>query len=123
MFGKFITLTLLAGFLSACATQEDFEAKLSSWVGHSGSELISSWGPPHRVYESGGQKYLTWSSSGTMVIPGSSPSYNTTFIGSTAYTTPIGGSSPMAINLSCEKTMTLENGYITTWRWQGNNCW
>jgi len=71
VFGKFITLTLLAVFLSACAIQEEFETTLSSWLGSSESELISSWGPPHRVYESGGKKYLTWSSSGTLVIPGS----------------------------------------------------
>jgi hypothetical protein len=119
---KVLTLLIVVTFLSACATQKDFESKLGSWIGHSEESLIASWGPPTSVYESGSNKYLTWSHSASALMPGISPTYQTNFIGNTAYTTSYGGTSPMLINTSCAKTMVINNGYVKSWSWKGNNC-
>ena len=115
----FFPLLLL---LSSCLSTEEYEKRLSSWVGSTEESLISAWGPPHRVYESGGTKYLTWVRSDTMTLPGSEPTYNTQFYGNTAYTTAYGGSDPITMNLRCQTTFTISGGFVRRWRWEGNNC-
>ena len=119
---RFLMLAVLALSTAACVSTEEYEKKLTSWVGQSEMSLISSWGPPTRAYETGGTKFLTWSSSGSMTLPGQQPTYYTNVIGNTAYTTAVGGSSPTTINLNCETTFTIAGGIVQSWRWQGNNC-
>ena len=115
-----IILALL--MLGGCATSEKYEAALNSWTGSSEASLISAWGPPDNVYQSGGTKYLTYQDSSTVTIPGTSPSYETTIIGSTAYTNPIGGTSPSTINFHCKTTFTIQADKVSSWRYEGNNC-
>ena len=91
-------------------------------VGQSESRLLAQWGPPTSFFESGGVRYLTYSKSSSMVIPGTPPTYHTTVYGNTAYTTPIGGTSDDIVNFSCTTTFTIQDGMIRTYRWQGNNC-
>ncbi len=114
-----LALVLLCG----CQTREDFEAKLNSWVGEPESALVASWGPPVRFFETGGDRYLTYSESRTAYYPGFPPSYSTTTLGSTTYSEPVGGIPPSVVNLSCEITFTSREGRIYTWRWKGNNCY
>lgn len=121
-FKKVFALAIVGLLLAACASSEAYEKKLTSWIGQSESSLIASWGPPNRAYETGGTKYLTWSSSGSVTLPGQQPTYHTTVIGSTAYTSAVGGSSPTTINLHCETTFIVAGGIIQSWRWQGNRC-
>ncbi|QEX20216.1 hypothetical protein FRZ61_01320 [Hypericibacter adhaerens] len=85
-------------------------------------DLVAQWGPPDQVYESGGQKYLTYHRSSQAYLPGVEPTYQTTYYGTYATTTPIGGSPPQTINLNCKTTFTITNGKITSWRYEGNNC-
>ena len=54
---KIIQLILLA-ILSGCATTQNYELVLSSWVGRDEIELIRGWGPPRQTYESAGSKFL-----------------------------------------------------------------
>lgn len=122
MFRTVAMVSSLFLFIAGCSTTEDFEKKLASWVGSSERELISTWGPPHRAYESGNTKYLTWNQSGAMTLPGTQPTYSTTVIGNTAYTNAYGGTPPTTINLNCETTFEVQDGVISGWRWQGNNC-
>ena len=109
-------------FLTGCVTKKEYEDTLSSWVGASENELVMSWGPPNSVYESGGLKYLTWSNSGSVTIPGTSPTYQTSIYGNTAYTTAIGGSAPMTFNKHCQRTMVISNDRVVNWQWKGNGC-
>jgi hypothetical protein len=113
---------LLTLILSGCATTANYEKLLSSWVGSPESALISSWGPPSSVYESDGTKYLTYSKSNSGYIPGVAPSYQTRYVGNTAYTTPIGGYSGFVYNNNCSTTFTVSNKTITNWRYEGNAC-
>ena len=116
-----LSLSFLA-LLAGCATTENYEKILGTWVGSSERELIQSWGPPSSVYESGGTKYLTYSESASGYIPGTSPTYQTQIIGNTAYTTSSGGSPGFAYNRSCKTTFTLRSDTIVSWRHEGNAC-
>lgn len=90
---------LLMVFLVGCATTANYEAKLQSWVGHSESELIASWGPPTNSYRSGNVTSLSYGGNNGAVF------YN-----------------GMMIPVSCTTTFTLTNNVITSWAWQGNSC-
>ena len=96
---KFIfSITLLLVLLSGCAQRVNSnDAVLNSWLGKPENQLISSWGPPINVYESGGYKYLT-------------------FGGTRAVVYMYGA----AVPVSCKTTMTIYQGRVSNWRYEGN---
>jgi hypothetical protein len=104
--------------LTSCATAANYEKILNSWTGHSENELLSSWGPPDSAYESGDTKYLTYARGGTVVLPGTAPSYRS--VGNTMY--PVGGTPPLVINKHCKTTFIVQSSAIVSWRWEGNAC-
>lgn len=109
--------------LSGCATESKYREVLKSWIGASESELISSWGPPDSVYENNkGGRILTYKAIGNFFIPGTSPTYQTTIIGNTAYTTSHGGYPSQNITTWCNTYITVRKGKITRWSYKGNNC-
>jgi len=119
--GIFVIAILMLA-LTACATTAKYEKILNSWVGSEEIDLVRKWGPPQQVYESGGIKFLTYSSTRNVYIPGTAPNYTTTFIGNTAYTTKTGGSPAYNIGMQCVTTFEIMQGRIIRWRWQGNDC-
>jgi hypothetical protein len=119
---KTFMLLLTVSMLSSCATQAGYKKVLDSWVGHTELELVRAWGPPVRAHDISDSRFLEFHRSGNLVLPGSDPTYTTTVIGNTAYTTSSGGSSPTNIALSCATTFEVRNGVIISWRYQGNNC-
>ena len=123
MFRSLFAAICLLLFTTACTTLKEFEDNLSTWMGATEEQLVMSWGPPTSVYEAGDLKYLSWSSAGSMTLPGSSPTYHTNVIGNKAYTTAIGGSAPTTINLNCQTTMVIKGGLVSSWQWKGNNCY
>lgn len=119
---KLAIAACLTLFLTACATTAGYERTLQSWIGKSETELVRQWGVPRGVYESGGIRFLTYSRSGQGYFPGVAPTYQTTMIGRTAYTQPIGGMPPMVISRRCDTTFEVAGGVVTSWRWEGNAC-
>ncbi|SEO78772.1 hypothetical protein SAMN05216316_1101 [Nitrosovibrio sp. Nv6] len=91
---KIAILLVLA--LSGCAAM--YEKKLASFKGATESELIRSWGAPHRAYESDGRKFLTYQSSRVAAYRG------------------------MAASYSCQTTFELENGLVVSTNFTGNDC-
>ena len=118
---KKILLWLLV-LLTGCATTANYEKSLNSWVGASESSLVDQWGPPSSVYESSGVKYLTYNKSRSGYVPGVAPSYQTTYVGNTAYTSAVGGSAGYGFTNSCTTTFSIRNNVISSWRWEGNAC-
>ena len=121
-----ILLMALSFFLNACSlpTTKGYENILDTWLGGTEDNLISKWGVPSHVYESGTKKYLTYYKSRSFYTPGVAPYYQTTYYQwtGTAYTSEYGGSAGYKVNYYCETTFTVVNGVITDWRWQGNSC-
>ncbi|MDH0424154.1 hypothetical protein [Stutzerimonas stutzeri] len=120
-----LLIGMFAVFLSGCATTAKYEAILASWVGSPEGDLIRSWGPPQQVYDTGsGNKYLTYSTTRQVYIPGTSPTYTTNYnpYTNSATTTSYGGTPAQNISMGCQTTFEVSNGIITSWRWQGNDC-
>jgi len=119
---KWLPLLMLPLMVSGCATTGKYEKVLQSWVGSSELDLVRSWGPPQQTYEASDRKFLIYSSSNDMYLPGSGPTYQTTVVGNTAYTNSYGGTPAMNIQLSCTTTFEITADVITSWQWRGNNC-
>lgn len=108
--------------LAGCATGAKYEAALNSYVGKPELDLVRNWGAPAQTYETGGSKFLVYSSKRTLVFPGTSPMYTTSYSGYQAYTTEIGGTKPTSIPMSCETTFEVVDGKVSAWTYRGNDC-
>ena len=65
---------------------------------------------------------VTFSASGTAYVPGTLPTYQTSVVGNTVYSTPVGGTAGYAISKNCNTTFIIQNGRIVSWSWNGNAC-
>jgi len=117
-----VVLAAVSLALAGCATTVNYERILSSWVGSTELDLVRQWGPPQQSYEAGGSKFLVYSSSRNLYLPGTVPTYTTTVVGNTAYTTSSGGTPAQNIGFSCQTTFEVAGKRIVSWRWQGNDC-
>lgn len=122
------TLRMLAAVALAtmmmvgCATTENYEKMLNSWVGAQELDLVRRWGAPTQSYEAAGRKFVTYSSSRNIFIPGTAPTYTTTLVGNTAYTNRVGGTSAQNIGMSCQTTFEIYQERVVSWRHAGNDC-
>lgn len=122
MKARFFAVFFITFFLSGCATEAGYQKVLNSWMGSTDVSLIQSWGPPQQSYELSGHTFLVYSRSSSSYVPGVAPTYQTTFIGNTAYTNTYGGSQGFNVSYSCTTTFEIVSGKIVNWRYQGNNC-
>jgi len=113
---------LIAISLVGCATTAGYEKVLNSWVGAQEVDLVRSWGPPAQSYETGGRKFIVYTSHRNIYLPGTTPTYQTTVVGNTAYTNAVGGNPAMTIGKSCIVTFELEDSKILSWSHKGNDC-
>ena len=112
----------LAACLAACATEAKFRDNMESWKGAAEGYLIASWGPPDSVYETGDTRYLTYLHQGSYTLPGTAPTYYTTYGSYSATSIPIGGTPPQTVATSCKMTFVLKNERVIDWQAQGNSC-
>lgn len=115
-------ICLLFLFLVGCATTANYEKILNSWIGASEIDLVRTWGPADNQFNSSGIKFISYQKNGAVYIPGTSPTYTTTMIGNTAYTTTSGGSPGYNIHLNCKTTFEIKDERVINWRWEGNGC-
>src|SRR5712691_308998 len=113
---------LIAVLVAGCATTENYEKMLASWIGASEDQLVSVWGPPDRVYNTDSSKYLTFARSAQGYVPGTAPSYQSQIIGNQVFTQQVGGSPGFAFTRQCITTFTITNERVSSWRWEGNAC-
>lgn len=133
--GFIVGLSLLA---VGCASTENYEEILQSWVGKHEDQLINAWGVPNgthtmtsgkkvieyrdnRTAQMGGYTYTapqTTYHSGSVYGGGAYGGYSGTSTTYTTQTTPT-----YNVNLSCKTRFTIgESGYVQKWSWEGNNC-
>lgn len=130
-------------FLVGCATTENYEKILGSWVGNHVDDLIASWGIPDKSIElstggamieyirestsiGGGGSYsvpqTTYNSGNASVYGGLGGSLYGNYSGTT--TTYIEKNYPVyTIYRNCTTRFTMDSlGIIIKWVWEGNNC-
>lgn len=137
-----IIVALVSIFLSSCATTENYEKILNSWVGSTADNLVSSWGPPANSYPlSDGGRVLQYSNQRNVQIGGYTTTVpQTTYHDGTINVNGTGGyaqgsysgnstsyvqkTSPVQnIAMQCVTRFTVNTqGIITKWSWQGNDC-
>lgn len=108
--------------MTACATTEGYEKLLNSWVGVQEIDLVRTWGPPVRAYETSGRKFLSYESQRKVFIPGTAPILRTQVVGNTAHTTSSGGSPATNVAMSCVTTFEVEGSKVVSWTHKGNDC-
>jgi hypothetical protein len=123
----FIGVVALSG-CSFFGTTEGYKQVLNTWIGASEASLIGTWGIPTNSYTSGNTKYLGYTDSQTISVPGTEPSYHTdcgtTVSGNqiVCNTRATGGSSGSSRTYFCETTFEIVNGYVKNYSFKGNNC-
>lgn len=106
--------------LTGCVTKQEHEDALSSWFGSTEEQLVESWGVPTSFYELGGKRYLTYSNSSQAMVGGTAPITTYDYYGN-AYTS--GGTPPILVTSNCTIIMVVEDGLISEWKYEGNNCY
>jgi hypothetical protein len=122
-------LILLAGLLmivfSGCATASSYTQTLTTWLGHSDTELINAWGPPSRTFNApNGHTIYTYEQNRMVNVPTvTMPSQTmTTYASRYAFTNTnpgqtIGGYN---VNLQCNTWFDVDtSGTIVQGQWQG----
>ena len=122
---KLLGILVLGFLLSGCfATTAKYEAAINSWIGSSEDELVESWGVPNGVYnKNDGGKVLSYVRSGSMHMPGNTTS-NTSIDAWGYATTTTTTSAGTNIALRCKTSFVVSStGRITSWSYEGNNCY
>ncbi len=115
---------LMMGFVLflfvGCATEARLQQALNSTVGLSERQLVDKMGIPHRVYQLGTVKYLSYEYSSSYYVPQSqSTSINGYGNMIWADTNTYGG---YTVNHNCNITFVVERGVVSNWRYDGNAC-
>lgn len=113
---KRLLFVLVLLFISGCATQAKFEARLKTWLGSSEQELVDRRGPPDQVYELGGKKYLTYIYSNSSHVP---QTVHNTVVGNNIQTNVYGG---YQTNWYCKTTYIFEKDIMVDYSFNGNAC-
>jgi hypothetical protein len=119
---KCVLLFIGAILLVGCATEGKLRYKMQSWVGAPEAKLVESWGPPTNVYDQGGVRYLSYTRTGSVVIPGTDPSYSISGASGVYTATPYGGTPDVAMSVWCTASFQVKDGKIVSFRYEGNSC-
>ncbi len=94
-------------FLAACATEAVYTQNVRSWVGKSQANLLTVWGEPTKINDSDGVRTITYDTSRA--------STDQPRVTTKPGAAPIGP-------LRCETRFFIENGVITRFAFDGNDC-
>lgn len=119
---RWLAPLLMSTLLAACATTERYERSLNALVGLREAELVQQLGRPNRTYESGGFRYLVYTTSDTATVAGMANGYQTTGVGVHERRVSVGGSPDLAIEAACTTTFELDQGKVVAWAHKGNYC-
>lgn len=114
-----IGLTIVAGMmLAGCETGPSRQQVLASMVGRPESDVIRAFGAPQRMIEANGHRFIAYEDTGVGYVP-------------TAPFSPFGfgygygygyGAVALPVVRSCETTLEINGGRVTSWTLRGNAC-
>jgi hypothetical protein len=110
---------LAAGLLSGCASHaiERRQAALAPMVGQTEADLVRQLGVPTRVFETGGQRFLSYDEQQVSVTPGF-PGY----YGPWGPWGPYSGMPPTIMQWACETTFDIASNRVQSFTVRGNGC-
>lgn len=130
------SLFLIILLLSGCATTQGYKDSLQTWMGHSDSELMSTWGQPNSNYTLSNEKtVLEYDRSRTTVIPGYTYNQsvrtinngsitgdvNATYMGNSTTYVPVTTPSSV-VSKECSTRFTVNDHIIEAYSFNGNDC-
>lgn len=120
-----ILAVLLAIVLAGCASKV-LNENLPHLVGKDIQFAINVLGAPSSVSEFGETRFVSWSVNhrGSMILPTTSTSNTTGYIGSTPVYGSTTSSGTMVVPTSavCTVTLHVRNETVTRWEWRGNEA-
>ena len=119
---RLVALVIAVLMIAGCQTEAGYRMTVEPFIGSPVIKLLEAWGAPQGTYESGGIKYLTYKSTRTFTMPGTPPSYNTTIIGGTAYTTAYGGTEATTNTTYCTTTFRVRDEMVVSYSIKGRGC-
>lgn len=119
---KQILLLAALALLGGCASEEKYKANMDSWIGQDEVRLVRAWGPPAQAYESGGSKFMVYTMTNSLGLPGTPETSNTTFHGNAAFTTTNPGVPAQTIDYTCSSQFEVKDGKVLAWTSRGNGC-
>ncbi|MEM6617677.1 MAG: hypothetical protein AAF761_05140 [Pseudomonadota bacterium] len=120
---KKIALGLICGVgLSACVTQEDFEASVDARMGQPDFSFVQLWGTPTETYDTSGRRFLGWTRTTTMTLPSTPPSF---YYGGAGRIYAV-GYSERTVTRTCQITVEFaragRNWVSKRWGYRGRGC-
>ena len=120
MFKQFIMACLLA-LCVACAgpSEQNYQQKVSAWVGKTPAELVTAWGEPTQVIPRGPIQYYVYLWHKAIPLPGTQ---DWDVVAPIDYVSPLTDTSVYAMDLVCQTTFVVKNDHIVDWLFDGNAC-
>lgn len=132
MFKNITLLAALVMGLAACATSQNYTAKLNGDVGKTAQQLTSEYGTPTHIKRlANGDEIFTYINVNEQVLPDPNYYFNTGFMtedemfapftyGGNAI--PVGNFMGEVVTDYCKTKFYLKNNIVTSWQWSGNSC-
>ena len=129
---KLLSAIIISTSITACATGQNYQAKLNTYIGKTEQQLVSSWGQPQRSKQlANGEEILTYISVNKQVLPDPNYYFGTGFLtedemfypftyGGNAI--PDGNFMGETITEYCQTKFYLKNNIVTAWQYKGNAC-
>ena len=120
---KYIMFLGIGGLMSlmACASVQNYDDYLESWIGKSEAELVETWGAPMKMENLGaGRQLFVYMKQKTVMEPGADP--QSLDFGNYSLYNPDNDIMQSETIYYCETTFTTENDIITDYSWAGDAC-
>lgn len=108
--------------LSGCATHANYERMLQGFMDMKEEDIVFRWGPPDRVYDAGGKRYIAYNRRDSWTDWGSPAMSETIIEKGRVRTVNRSGTPPITYTNVCETTFEISNGVVTRASWRGDGC-
>lgn len=118
---SFLGCMAVAAVLAGCASVQDYDYYLQTWIGKSESDLVAMWGAPIQVTKLEDDRQLfVYMRQKSVLIP-TQNAQNLNFGNYTIYD-PMDVDSVSETLYACETTFTIQNQTVIDYAWAGDAC-
>lgn len=120
---RVVFVVLAACLVAGCANYslQRRQAALAPLVGQTEADLVRQLGVPTRVFETDGQRFLSYDEIRTDILPGFAPYYGSWW-GPWGGWGGYGGFPPTVVQYGCQTTFDIAGGKVVSFSLRGNGC-